>query len=1308
MTPSHRLLLIVALSMLCTGLRSQVTTPVSSAEGHPYIQKMVDAVSADSLMKVIRGLQTFPSRYEFDRGREDAAAWLVSQLRRSGAEVQSDYYKTGLRSFEDVTFAGQSFMLAVGSQGAIIRGDRRTGVWEYVGTDTAGPNFHGVDFVTDLLGWVVGDEGAILHTEDAGLNWVRQGKFLAPTFTHVCFVDNQQGIVVGAHGTILVTSDGGQNWVSTPSGTSSTLLRVYALDKARAWSVGADGTILSSSNGGRSWTTQQSGTVSTLTSVYFVNDRVGWVVGWASSVLKTTNGGATWKSVPIPPALSRGEDFQDVCFTDSLNGWIVRPDSYLLQSTDGGNTWKEVHALNSYNAPRLAKIAIAGKRNILACSLNGELTSSTDGGSSWFRETPVLPNAVMHKSRNIRVTIPGAVTPEKECILVAHYDALMNTPGADDNASGVAAICEAMRVMKSYQFESTLTFLLSSAGEVTHSGSGEYASQISEQGKTIIGVLNANMIGYPVSKDTTHLGLGVYLNRNRLVDSLATYTSRYGVGAALVPYIDSVGISDHQPFALAGYASVNISEGTLDEIWQNNPYTGTSMDNADIIHSDLVRRATKLLVAAAAELAVPSVAPSATWQWESPFQQWSHLRSSCALDALTLFAAGDLGTIVKTTDGGRTWVRQVSETNVNLHAISFANASIGFAAGDNGLILRTTNGGQTWTSLVVNPNVKFLGLTLTDAKSGTAVGYPSAIYRTTNGGTTWVPQLSGPAATLQSVFFTDAKTGIIVGSSGTILRTTNGGSKWNRMLTGFEETDTLLNAVSFLDSSRGIAVGRSGTILRTTNGGVSWNLQPSGTVYHLYAVAFADSMTVFASGDAGIILRSTDGGRSWETSSYGVTDFFSDVSFASRTTGTAVGSFGTVFRTTDGGTSWTLQTQGPRVSLQGVWYTSPTTGTVAGYRGAIFHTIDGGKTWTTQASGTKEDLWGVTFTDDNTGFIVGQAGMILKTTNAGTAWTPLSFGDKVWFSGISFGSQRTGIAVGKYDGPTTRDNDSVYSVIYRTTNGGTTWLSVYTEMRQWLTGVSFGTGEVATAVSVDGFVLRTTDGGTSWNQPKITVAPVHLNAVSSVGPNIITAVGDRGTILRSNDGGASWVTQASGTPERLNSVSFSDESHGVVVGDSGVVLRTSNRGATWMNQPSGVTSPLYAIHLVNLNAGTAVGDRGTIIHAIAPDILLDVERLTQTGGQVKEFSLAQNFPNPFNPSTSISYELRSESSVTLKVYDLLGREVATLANGVEKTGLHTVRWSGRNEQGVSVSSGIYFYQLHAGSFVSTKKMILLK
>jgi Ice-binding-like/Secretion system C-terminal sorting domain len=92
----------------------------------------------------------------------------------------------------------------------------------------------------------------------------------------------------------------------------------------------------------------------------------------------------------------------------------------------------------------------------------------------------------------------------------------------------------------------------------------------------------------------------------------------------------------------------------------------------------------------------------------------------------------------------------------------------------------------------------------------------------------------------------------------------------------------------------------------------------------------------------------------------------------------------------------------------------------------------------------------------------------------------------------------------------------------------------------------------------------------------------------------------------------------------------------------------------------------------------------------------------------QEFALLQNYPNPFNPSTVISYQLPVNSQVTLKVYDVLGKEVATLVNGEMKAGSYTVPFSANSANGSTLASGVYIYRLNAGTFVSTKKLILMK
>ncbi len=99
----------------------------------------------------------------------------------------------------------------------------------------------------------------------------------------------------------------------------------------------------------------------------------------------------------------------------------------------------------------------------------------------------------------------------------------------------------------------------------------------------------------------------------------------------------------------------------------------------------------------------------------------------------------------------------------------------------------------------------------------------------------------------------------------------------------------------------------------------------------------------------------------------------------------------------------------------------------------------------------------------------------------------------------------------------------------------------------------------------------------------------------------------------------------------------------------------------------------------------------------------------ETGGSLPPaFELHQNFPNPFNPETQISYSLPEEGEVRLTIYNVLGQQVKVLVDGHQNAGAQTVIWDGCNENGEKVSSGIYFYKLKAGDVVQTRKMTLMK
>ena len=100
--------------------------------------------------------------------------------------------------------------------------------------------------------------------------------------------------------------------------------------------------------------------------------------------------------------------------------------------------------------------------------------------------------------------------------------------------------------------------------------------------------------------------------------------------------------------------------------------------------------------------------------------------------------------------------------------------------------------------------------------------------------------------------------------------------------------------------------------------------------------------------------------------------------------------------------------------------------------------------------------------------------------------------------------------------------------------------------------------------------------------------------------------------------------------------------------------------------------------------------------------------ISNAGTIPTQFTLHQNYPNPFNPVTTLRYDLPNSGFVNITVYDMLGKKVKTLINQTQETGYKSVIWNATNNYGRSVSAGIYLYQIQAGKYISTKKMVLLK
>jgi len=126
---------------------------------------------------------------------------------------------------------------------------------------------------------------------------------------------------------------------------------------------------------------------------------------------------------------------------------------------------------------------------------------------------------------------------------------------------------------------------------------------------------------------------------------------------------------------------------------------------------------------------------------------------------------------------------------------------------------------------------------------------------------------------------------------------------------------------------------------------------------------------------------------------------------------------------------------------------------------------------------------------------------------------------------------------------------------------------------------------------------------------------------------------------------------------------------------------------------------------IELSARHAKGDG---FFAGGPFTSVELSAHSDVEISLQKVEVHQNYPNPFNPATTISFNLPKSSKVTLKIYNLLGQEVRTLADHVMEAGSHSISWDGKDNSGDPVSSGVYFYRLNAGESKVVRKMIFMR
>jgi photosystem II stability/assembly factor-like uncharacterized protein len=701
----------------------------------------------------------------------------------------------------------------------------------------------------------------------------------------------------------------------------------------------------------------------------------------------------------------------------------------------------------------------------------------------------------------------------------------------------------------------------------------------------------------------------------------------------------------------------------------------------------------------------------------------SDISSIEMIDENHAFAYGAAG-YLKTTDGGLTWDQK--QTPEFIRSLSFSDPNNGSAATQGG-ILRTSDGGDSWVNQYPLPFLQYLNCIKSfDSLHIIAAGSNGLIVKTTNGGNNWIQQSSGTTETLIDMSFSDTENGTMIGDS-IILRTTDGGINWGIQHTG---SSVPYFAVSFGDANKGTILGGNWNsdwfqeILHTDNGGLSW--------YSQYST----------------VTRKT----------------LQDIFFTDENTGIAVGDNGTILKTFNGGQSWVIQESGTQKNLNGLFFSNSNTGIVVGDSGLIMRTTDGGKSWNTQNIFTYQNLTSVYFVNgSNTGFVTGfnignngYNGIILKTTDGGSNWS-INLDTTGYFNDVFFVNESRGVVVGRV-----YDEGDYVSGIFTTTNGGEKWILTYKGLPyndgwSFFKSVYFSDSYSGTAVGgvvVDGhgppiiygyFIYNTTDGGLTWNS-QAEGSGFILNDVSFFNNMNGLAVG-KYAITSTTDGGENWNIQYSNGGVELNCVSILNSETSIAAGYYGAILKSTNTGLpvelsafyaeiesdkiflSWQTA-SEANNMGFEVQRKTLDEEYQVlgfikghGTSSTIKDYNYSD--KDVQSGTYTyrlkqidfdqvykyseeveiifSSSPKQFSLEQCYPNPFNPETVISFSLPEDSPASLKIFDILGNEIAVLLNQDIPKGNHEVKFNAS-----VLPSGIYFYTLQAADFSQTRKMILMK
>ncbi len=735
----------------------------------------------------------------------------------------------------------------------------------------------------------------------------------------------------------------------------------------------------------------------------------------------------------------------------------------------------------------------------------------------------------------------------------------------------------------------------------------------------------------------------------------------------------------------------------------------------------------------------------AQWEMRYPAQPTSGINDMFFLNQSLGFAVNGSGSILKTTDGGLHWSIIEHYQRDYLAEIKFVDHQNGFIIsphsyiGDSEDFMFTTDGGSYWQSTYLGTSdaLTFLPLSTSEMiKSGDQgtiskldnfFGLWSERYRIPTyfewdidvpyGDIRQFEKLNSGRILALGSSWKAFQVNAIADSVAFILYSDDNGSTWDTL---WCDLPKVLPTFSFADNNYGWMGGNENEIYKTTDGGISWQLNYYENNPDLYSsiskIKAIDPLTVFAVTTKGKIISSADGGINWDTTSivpYSYYESFFNINFINDQTGFIFGS--DLWITTNSGVNWNKVDDSIKPNFFKIQFLNTSLGFGIGgdgyYGGSSFYkTSDGGYSWAKLYDGDPNSSFNGFFMMDSINGWLTEHNSLFKTTNGGYGWNEVFIDTLLDFMrGVEFFNNNLGVVF------EVQQRFNNYTLNYLTTDSGESWQKYQMGDQPFLTSflkIKRTDPSHIWVVNAQG-VWLSRDTVKSWTKISTEVEgwAAGFDFLDSLNGWVAHMDGQQNKIKYTKDGGLSWTTLMKPYMVQTQDLVIDGRDYFgsinvTVAGLDGSLFRYLEDWEYGYQQNSYTNGWLTSIAIFR-DGNTAhiwiCGSGGLILYN--SEYITDVSDNNLV--ELSEFKLQQNYPNPFNPRTKISWQSPVNGWQTLKVFDVLGKEVATLVDEYRPAGSYEIEFNPASSI-KNLASGIYFYRLQAGSFVETKKMILIK